>query len=348
MPIEIVPFEPRYLKAVIRFSENTWARPQTEAFYRWRYLECPSQIGLLALEDGECLAMVWAFVQSYQVGPRRLNGLETFDWFCLPELQGSGLGVRVMQAMMNRPEFIIAAGGTADTLKLLPRLKWRTHGELVKFTLPLEGAALSMNFKRRFGLPTSVGKAIFKVSMKPWFHARPKLAIEGSDVRVGSDVEPEILQLYASDTGDASVRVPNPRFVSWLRSGFPNRVQFLPLYFRIRDALRGWSLTCIYRTSLGWEADIFELFAPQVSEDVYTWMVAETVSAISAYRPDRVHAGASVPSLQQALHRNRFIRRRAVPIQAWWTGPADLLRPIHLTNDTGDALLLTVIDKAIS
>ena len=292
--------------------------------------------------------MVWAFVQSYQVGPRRLNGLETFDWFCLPELQGSGLGVRVMQAMMNRPEFIIAAGGTADTLKLLPRLKWRPHGELVQFTLPLEGAALSMDFKRRFGLPTSVGKAIFKLSMKPWFHARPKLAIEGSDVRVGSDVEPEILQLYASDTGDASVRVPNPRFVSWLRSGFPNRVQFLPLYFRIRDALRGWSLTCIYRTSLGWEADIFELFAPQASEDVYTWMVAETVSAISAYRPDRVHAGASVPSLQQALHRNRFIRRRAVPIQAWWTGPADLLRPIHLTNDTGDALLLTVIDKAIS
>jgi len=122
----------------------------------------------------------------------------------------------------------------------------------------------------------------------------------------------------------------------------------LPLYFRIRDALRGWSLTCIYRTSLGWEADIFELFAPQASEDVYTWMVAETVGAISAYRPDRVHAGASVPSLQQALHRNRFIRRRAVPIQVWWTGAADLLRPIHLTNDTGDALLLPVIDKAIS
>src|SRR3989449_1750090 len=137
-----------YLKAVIRFSENTWARPQTEAFYRWRYLECPSQIGLLALDDGECLAMVWAFVQSYQVGPRRLNGLETFDWFCLPELQGSGLGVRVMQAMMNRPEFIIAAGGTADTLKLLPRLKWRPHGELVKFTLPLGGAALDRKSTR--------------------------------------------------------------------------------------------------------------------------------------------------------------------------------------------------------
>jgi len=291
--------------------------------------------------------MVWAFVQSYQVGPRRLHGLETFDWFCLPELQGSGLGVRVMQAMMNRPEFIIAAGGTEDTLKLLPRLKWRSHGELVQFTLPLEGAALSMDLKRRFGLPTSVGKAIFKVSMKPWFQARPKLAIEGSDVRVGSDVEPEILQLYASDTGDTSVRVPDPRFVSWLRSGFPNHVEFLPLYFRIRDALRGWSLTCIYRTSLGWEANIVELFAPQASADVYTWMVSETVSAISSYKPDKVHAAASIPSLQQALHRNRFIRRRAVPIQAWSIGPADLLHPIHLTNDTGDALLLPVIDKAM-
>src|SRR5213595_1210553 len=37
---------------------------------------------------------------------------------------------------------------------------------------------------------------------------------QGSDVRVASDVEPEILELYASDTGDASVRVPNPRFVT--------------------------------------------------------------------------------------------------------------------------------------
>src|SRR5947199_9072619 len=109
--------------------------------------------------------MVCAFVQSYQVVSRRLNGLETFDWFCLPELQGSGLGVRVMQAMMHRPEFIIAAGGTADTLMLLPRLKCRPHGDLVNFTLPLEGAALSMDFKRRLGLPTSVAKAIFKVSI---------------------------------------------------------------------------------------------------------------------------------------------------------------------------------------
>ena len=183
--------------------------------------------------------------------------------------------------------------------------------------------------------------------MKPWFQARPKLAIEAGDVRVASDVEPEILGLYASDTRDASVRVPNARFVSWLRSGFPNRVQFLSLYFRIRDALRGWSLTCIYRTSLGWEANIIELFAPQASEDVYTWMVSETVSAVSSYKPDRVHAGASVPSLQQALQRNRFIRRGVVPIQAWWIGPADLLHPIHLTNDTGDALLLPLIDKAI-
>jgi hypothetical protein len=28
-------------------------------------------------------------------------------------------------------------------------------------------------------------------------------------------------------------------------------------------------------------------------------------------------------------------------------GPADLLHPIHLTNDTGDALLLPVIDKTM-
>ena len=148
-------------------------------------------------------------------------------------------------------------------------------------------------------------------------------------------------------SGKNCTRFGNPRFVSWLSSGLANRVQFLPLHFRIRDALRGWSLTCIYRTSLGSEASIIELFAPQASEDVYTWMVSETVSAISLFRPDRVLAGASVPSVQQALHRNRFIRRGAVPIQAWWIGPADLLHPIHLTNDTGDALLLPMIDKAI-
>ena len=50
------------------WSPHTWKRPDTRAFLHWRYAECPTLFGYLALRDGECAAMVTGFRRPYRFG----------------------------------------------------------------------------------------------------------------------------------------------------------------------------------------------------------------------------------------------------------------------------------------
>src|SRR5438552_2499636 len=90
--MRIVPFSAENVSAVQRFSEKTWRRPRGDRYYRWRYRENPDLRGFLAIENDECLAAIFGFSRFYSIAGRRKACLETFDWYCLPEFKGSGLG----------------------------------------------------------------------------------------------------------------------------------------------------------------------------------------------------------------------------------------------------------------
>jgi hypothetical protein len=77
--VEIVAYGPERRATVQRFAEQTWRRPRSEAFYRWRYDEAPAFQAFLALRGGECLAMQTAFRRPYRVGEREVHILEPFD-----------------------------------------------------------------------------------------------------------------------------------------------------------------------------------------------------------------------------------------------------------------------------
>src|SRR6266853_1723044 len=91
VPTAIVPFRPAHLPAVIRFAERTWRWQQSDAFYRWRFVEAPAEM-LLAVRGDECLAMISLFKRTYRVDAGQQTFAETFDWYSLPGLRSSGLG----------------------------------------------------------------------------------------------------------------------------------------------------------------------------------------------------------------------------------------------------------------
>jgi len=101
--LEIVPFTPPCCPSSPDFLSAPGPAPAPRAFYRWRYLECPDQRALLAVRNGECVAMLCAFARDYLIDGTRVECLETFDWYCLPEFRGSGLGVRIMRTLMEGP-----------------------------------------------------------------------------------------------------------------------------------------------------------------------------------------------------------------------------------------------------
>src|SRR5438477_6189454 len=99
--VSIVPFELRHLPAVRLFSQKNWRRPRHDAYFDWRYIEAaPFSRLFLALREEACVGMLFALRKRYRIGGREARCLEVFDWHSLPEVRGSGVGVRLMRAMM--------------------------------------------------------------------------------------------------------------------------------------------------------------------------------------------------------------------------------------------------------
>jgi hypothetical protein len=132
------------------------------------------------------------------------------------------------------------------------------------------------------------------------------------------------------------VQEPDSRVLQWVTGGaWSGRYEFLA--FHVEGRWRGWAMTRTYLAEQGPEAVIVELFAPRPDVALYTWMVSETAMTLMAGRPRRLHARASCPLLQAALHANRF---RTVtpedPVYVWPKGMGARAAPLHITFDHSD------------
>ena len=75
---------------------QTWGPDLARALIRWRYYERPSGGGAwLALNDGECVALLDTFVRPYLLDGRRILVREGCDWYCLPKYRPLGSGIRL-------------------------------------------------------------------------------------------------------------------------------------------------------------------------------------------------------------------------------------------------------------
>ncbi len=339
MAILLVPFTPEHLSSVVQFSERVWQRPKTEAYYRWRYLKCPTQIGILALKDSECLATLWAFSRPYQLDGKKIICFEALDWYCVPELRRSGLGIRLMHQLMSRPDPLIVVGGSSDTQAILPGLGWSNMGNVPSFSLPLQGAAITQYARERFGIPSPIGRSLFAVLGKPWFKPKPAIRQLNQETTHAPAFNLSILDLYSELPKDQLVPLPGPSFIDWLKQGRTFIGDYLILEFRQDKKLCGWSLSRFYPTSSGQEARIIELFSPQT--DFYHWILGETLTEILAHNPDTVHMATGNPALQVALRQSKFIRHHESPAYFWPKDQTTVPTSAHFFgHNTSDAPFL--------
>jgi hypothetical protein len=345
----IVPFAPHLLPAVRGFSERYWSRPRTDAYHDWRYLRSqPFSRMFLALQDDECLGMLFALLKPYRIGGKPTACLEVFDWHCLPGLRGSGIGVRLMRAMMRQPEPIISVGGTADVHATLPLMGWEAIGVARRYELPLSGDLLAARLQRRTGLPPGVSRVPLGVVSATWYRPRRRRVPGAGCVSPAGLPGEEIRQLYRGETGYDFVQEPASDVFQWMTdSAWSGRYGFLT--FTLEGRVRGWAMTRIYPAARGPEAAIVEIFAPQPDVALYTWMVSEAATSLMAGRPRQLHARASCPMLQAALLANRF---RTVapdnPIHVWPKGVGDRAKPLHITLNHSDGPLLPYLSELLA
>ena len=339
-PIEIVRFSPEFLPAIKRFSEEIWLRPRSDAYYQWRYLQCPSQTGFLAMQEGECLAMIWGFARPYKVGGTRQNALEILDWYCRQDLRASGLGIKVMQMLMDIPEPLINVGGSADTLRLLPRLKWSSRTPMKRYLIPITGKALSVYIQKKLYIPSICLQIPLSIAAKAIRLASPQPKIpNGQSVQVAR-VGPEILSLYDRPHHPGIVPLPNLDFIRWLMNSPDAMGQYIAIYFFAGDRLCGWSFMRLYTTPAGKEARIIEAASNNDSPASYRWLISETLQVARAHNSDIVFAGASDLTVQKALAQNRFLFYSSIPVQVLSKDGFPDQIPVHVQNNTSDFALL--------
>lgn len=335
MGITIVGLEPRHLPALVRFSQRTWQRPATLEFCRWRYLEAPSHQAYLALRGDECLAFVSVFTRPYRIAEDSATFLETADWHCLPELRLSGIGIRLMRRVMEGAAPIVAVGGSADTLGLLPRLGWQRVGQTTEFALGLGARALHTALAA--GGLAQVGRALgaWLTNFVPYRGPAPP----GCEALPVAGVGLEFQALYAGRLCCNTVPLPMVDQLAWLARGLSGARRLLAIDYRCEGATLGWSLLRL-ETHGDREAVLLELFAPTADLPMRAWMVAEAVRQAAAAGASRVRAQTSCPALESALRRNGFAERFRWPVHVSHARGSSTPGPHHFCLNTGDAALL--------
>jgi hypothetical protein len=340
MAIRTEPFVPAHLPALRRFAERVWQRPRSDAFYRWRYLEAPTLRAYLALRGEECLALLAGFARPYDLGGRSRTCLEIHDWYCLPELHASGLGIQLMRAAMREEAAIVAVDGTADTLALLPRLGFAEVARIGTFSLPLTGGAVAGTPSRRGPVARALLRLAWRAGPSLWFRPRRgRPPPRGRVVAVGR-VGAELQALYAGETGYGTLPRWVPEHLHWLCHGWPGLGHFLPLYFLVGGQLRGFGLVRIFEAPGGREAALVELFAPRPDPRLCAWMVSEASAAGAGLGARWVRAQSSCPVLRGALRANRFLLRDEAPLWIWCADGAKPPGPLHVGLDAADGPLL--------
>ena len=336
--IRLVPLEAGHLPAIARFAERTWARDHALAFCRWRYLEAPTHSMLLALRGDECLAVVSAFSRPYRFGQRTVTCLETADWYCLPELRLSGLGIRLMQHLMQQGQPIVSVGGSADTLKLLPRLGWIRLGSAMEYERILGSPALQLFRAARAGVAT-LGRTLRSWMRPPRL---PRSRPEGAAIAPNESDADDFTGLNPVCGACSTVPMPMPDQFAWVAAGMRPLRRLVVTRFRSRPgtALGGWSLLRIEELGSRTEALLLDLCGPPDDRRLRGWMLAETLAVAVAAGATRIRALTSCPSLQTSLRDHRFAARGHKPIHVWTAGEAAPPGPYHLGVNVGDAVLL--------
>jgi hypothetical protein len=333
MAIEIVPYAPEHLPLVRRFAEATWPRPRSEAHYRWRYEEARDTRAFLALEDGECMAMVRACRRLYRIGATIEPFLETFDWYTRPDAPGRGLGAAVMQRCMQEPERSLQVGGTAPAYETLKRLGWSLVCTGQRRARPLR-AAVARAIARRLRLrrPAERLAALHALLAGPRRRGAPRGARVVAVTTIGAEVE--ALQQRASAYG--TVPLWSRERLQWLAHGFPAAGHFVPLYFVVGEELLGWALLRIHPTESGASGELVELFEPRADVDLQAWMVAELCALAAGFGADVLGATTTCAVRNQALDRNGFGSPGELAVHAWLRGGPGLPGPHQFGSNTRD------------
>ncbi len=312
MPIE--PLTRKYFPAFKRFAEEAWDRAVSDAYYQWRYFDAPDLITLVANHGGECVSSLSAFSRTYQFGDEPVECLDPFDWYSLPSVRGSGVGVRLIKYLMDVGKPILTLGGSADTLQIIPRLGWKTVSEATEFFLPLTSRYLLRN--RR--LPNHWNRAIappLDFATATWFMPAKPHGASNCVVLPVSGIDRNLVHI----DGPAGFRsVPDPRIFDWLMKGSPVTGTYIPMALVGEQEIVAWIIGRLYRSGGLLHGMILDLRLQRQDEALAESAIKYMARALAGFGADHIRAVTTFGLFSAAYRRSGFLAgREKIPVMMW-------------------------------
>lgn len=343
--MKLEPLGARNLGAFRQFVEQVWKRPKSDAYYRWRYFEAPRLSTLVAMHGERCVAAICAFERQYHSGQARVACLEPFDWFTLPEMRSTAVGLRLMKRLQASGMPVLGLGGSPQTLQLLPRLGFQTVAQATQFVLPLTAAYILRN--RR--LPALARRAVVPVLdglAAAWFTPARRRCMARFEFRPTPRID---AQLAAIDGPGGFRSVPEPRFFDWLQDGAAvgaGTGEYLPLVVAERGTPVAWSVGRLYRAGGLCRGVILDVRLRRGDDELAESTIRGMARLLARSGADDVRALTTSATLCAAYRKAGFrAGGETAPAMVWTGGRALALDAVSMSG-IADAAFLPAEDLA--
>ncbi|MBV8093221.1 MAG: GNAT family N-acetyltransferase [Acetobacteraceae bacterium] len=288
------------------------------AVVRWRYYTRPANGGTwLAFDGDRCVALIDSFLRAYLLDGRRLLVRETCEWFCLPEYRPRGIGTLLMRKMMAGAEPIFGISGTAASLAMFPRLRWRALEPVQKWLLAVKARTLLGSLLRAKWPP---GEAVAKfipnaIPIRP----RPRLVMPSRGIAEVRDMYEAAAVPLPSPRPEGLVQILDQADRDWLAK-MPSRLaRPIGLVFLLNGESVGASFSQLEPAASGIEGRIVHLqIACGAAQEIFNWVVTETARRLVDAGAGIIRCWASVPEKIAALRQAGFMMIRLEPTY-WWS-----------------------------
>ncbi len=303
--------DPEIIRDVRRLlMEPLWARNWDENFadtlFQWRFREFSQNEVLLAYDADRPIGILASYTRSYLLRGEPVMVREPSDWYCLPEYRCFGVGVHLMTALMDRPEPLLAIGGTEGAQGVLLGLGWsRLPDDVISYALPLTAKSLVSKLSRSlpFQLPSKLGATrVGAWHLWPRVRRRVRGAMTWRGRSNGKPATPVI-------PGSFYDLLPfiGEHEISWLQDAPPEMGSFFVLKSPCGDGAESIVIGRLYTLNNLRYARLIHFHTGDASESAYSGALNAALVYVNDHGADLVQSRASSPLLRRALEAHGFI-----------------------------------------
>lgn len=315
---------------------KNWDDEVAQQIVQWRYYDRPGDaVTWLAVEEGQCVAMLDSMLRPYLLDGERILVRETADWYCTPNRR-SGVGLWLLRQLALHPDPVIVLGGSSFTISMLPkmprsfRMTWAALPAASVYVLPIRARGLAANLiRQRWWQHEKLARVI--PNFIPVRRPKPIAAPAGV---------PEVRVLTADDAvtlpppaRSGLVQLLEPAHWQWLAK-MPHRLaQPIGLLFLLNAVPIGVSFSQIEPAASGLDARIVHL---QCADALHTaWVISETAQFLTKQGVGFIRCCVSSDDKIKALKEVGFVKSKDIPCH-WLPNEATIPASIDVGYLRGD------------